>query len=293
MKYADRSGKRWEESSSQDKFLEKLYGSIAGRILVKILVQPPVSRWGGWLLDTSVSRWLIPGFVKRHHLCPEQWEKQRFESYNDFFTRKLKKGQRPVCDEPEAWISPCDGKLTVYPVDEKGRFRIKYTPYTLSRLLNNHRLAERFFGGNAFIFRLTVDDYHRYCYVDDGVKSSNYRIPGIFHTVNPAANDWEPIYKENTREYCLIHTKNFGTVLMMEVGALLVGKIHNYHGAGKVIRGQEKGRFEFGGSTVVVLTEPGKVSVDRDIAENSRLGYETVVKMGETIGRKTENGFKF
>lgn len=289
MKYADRNGKRWEESSFQDRFLEKLYGSVPGRMLVKILVQPVISKAGGWLLDTSLSRLMIPGFIRHHHLNPGQWEKQKFSSYNDFFTRKLKAGERPIPADPELLISPCDGKLTVYPVDGKGRFRIKHTSYTLARLLKNHCLAERFEGGNVLVFRLTVDDYHRYCYVDDGVKSSNYRIPGIFHTVNPVANDWEPIYKENTREYCLIHTRRFGTVLMMEVGALMVGKIHNYHGAGKVSRGQEKGRFEFGGSTIILLTEPDKVMIDRELVENSRQGYETVVKMGEVIGRKGNN----
>lgn len=288
MKYADRNGTRWEETSFQDRFLEKLYENAVGRMLVKILVHPVFSRAGGWLLDTSVSRILIPGFIRRHHLNPEQWEKQKFSSYNDFFTRKLREGERPLPEDPGLLISPCDGKLTVYPVDGNGSFRIKHTSYTLARLLNSHRLAKRFQGGHLLLFRLTVDDYHRYCYVDDGVKSSNYRIEGVLHTVNPAANDREPIYKENTREYCLIHTRQFGTVLMMEVGALMVGKIHNYHGAGKVYRGQEKGRFEFGGSTVILLTEPGRVTMDRDLTENSRNGYETIVKMGEAIGQKCQ-----
>lgn len=286
MKYADRKGNYWEESSFQDIFLAKLYGSMAGRMLIRVLILPPVSRLGGWFLDTPVSKLLIPGFIRRHHLHPEQWEKQTFSSYNDFFTRKLREGERPLPESDEYFISPCDGKLTVYPISEKGRFTIKHTGYTLAQLLRNEKLSRRFQNGLILIFRLTVDDYHRYHYVADGVKSSNYRIPGVFHTVNPIANEWEPIYKENTREYCLLHTKEFGTVLMMEVGALMVGKIHNYHGAGKVKRGQEKGRFEFGGSTIVVLTEPGKVQIDRDLLKNSRHGYETVVKSGEAIGRK-------
>lgn len=286
MKYADRQGNYWEEASFQDKFLEKLYGCAAGRILVNILIQSPISKLGGLFLDTSVSRLLIPGFVSRHQLCSEQWEKQCFSSYNDFFTRKLKEGERPIPKSEYLLISPCDGKLSVYPISEKGRFKIKHTGYTLVHLLRNQKLAKRFQNGSIFIFRLTVDDYHRYCYVADGVKSSNYRIPGVLHTVNPVANDQEPIYKENTREYCLLHTTQFGTVLMMEVGALMVGKIHNYHGAGKVKRGQEKGRFEFGGSTIILLTEPGKVQIDRDLLKNSRHGYETVVKSGEAIGRK-------
>ena len=69
------------------------------------------------------------------------------------------------------------------------------------------------------MFRLCVDDYHRYIYIDDGFESRRVHIPGELHTVNPVANDVYPIYKENTREYALLKTVNFGTVLMMEVGA--------------------------------------------------------------------------
>lgn len=49
------------------------------------------------------------------------------------------------------------------------------------------------------MFRLCVEDYHRYIYVDDGVKSENVKIPGVLHTVNPVANDSFPIYKENAK----------------------------------------------------------------------------------------------
>lgn len=287
MKYADRGGKRWEETTFQDRLLERMYGSLLGRILVKVLARPWISRLGGKVLDTRISALLVPGFIKSHHMNPEQWVKQEFCSYNDFFTRQYKTGLRKTEKNRERLISPCDGKVTVYPINGKERLVIKHTSYSLAGLLKNRKLARRFQDGYAYVIRLTVDDYHRYCYVDDGIKSSNYKIPGVFHTVNPVANDWEPIYKENTREYCLLHTENFGTVLMMEVGALLVGKIHNYHGAGTIKRGQEKGRFEFGGSTVILLTERGKVTPDKDLLLNSRHGYETLVKMGEGIGRRS------
>jgi phosphatidylserine decarboxylase len=120
--------------------------------------------------------------------------------------------------------------------------------------------------------------------VADGEKEENVPIPGVLHTVNPIANDYYPIYKENSREYSLLHTAVFGDIVMMEVGALLVGKIVNHHGKAKVVRGQEKGYFQFGGSTVVLLLKKGSVSVDPDILENSRQGIETVVKIGEKIG---------
>ena len=142
------------------------------------------------------------------------------------------------------------------------------------------------------VFRLTVDDYHHYCYVADGRKSANVTLPGVFHTVNPAANDVYPIYKENAREYTLLKTKQFGTILMMEVGAMMVGKITNLHkNPATVKKGQEKGNFEFGGSTIILLIQPGKVRIAYDLIENTEEGYETIVKMGERIGecRKLKN----
>ena len=57
------------------------------------------------------------------------------------------------------------------------------------------------------------------------MKSQAVEIPGVFHTVNPAANEVYPIYHENTREYCLLKTGQFGTLVLMEVGAMMVGKI--------------------------------------------------------------------
>ena len=77
----------------------------------------------------------------------------------------------------------------------------------------------------------------------------------------------------------------FGDVLMMEVGALLVGRIVNHHGKATVARGQEKGYFQFGGSTVVLLLEKGRVCIDEDILANSKDSAETVVRLGEAIGR--------
>ena len=190
------------------------------------------------------------------------------------------------------WDSPCDGKLSVHRISSDSRFSIKDTEYTAGQLLKNKAIAERYTGGYALIFRLTVDDYHHYCYVADGRKSANVTLPGVFHTVNPAANDVYPIYKENAREYTLLKTKQFGTILMMEVGAMMVGKITNLHkNPATVKKGQEKGNFEFGGSTIILLIQPGKVRIDYDLIENTEEGYETIVKMGERIGecRKLKN----
>ncbi len=181
-------------------------------------------------------------------------------------------------------IAPCDSKLTALKISPESRFSLKHTEYTLESLLRSEQLARKYSGGYALIFRLTVDDYHRYCYVADGKKDENVCIPGVLHTVNPVANDHYPIYKENSREYSILHSDNFGDILMMEVGALLVGKIVNHHRCANVSRGEEKGYFQFGGSTVVLLLERDAVQIDEDILENSDMHIETIVRMGEKIG---------
>ena len=88
MKYADRNGNRWEETTIQDRFLEKLYGCKAGRTAARLLARPVISRMGGRFLETRASRLLIPGFVKRNGLDLREWEARSYSSFNDFFTRK-------------------------------------------------------------------------------------------------------------------------------------------------------------------------------------------------------------
>ena len=214
------------------------------------------------------------------------YEKRIFDSYNDFFTRKIRVEERPVNPDANALVSPSDGKVSVYKIHENGHFLIKHTEYTLEQLLQDKKLAKRYLDGHIYVIRLTVDDYHRYCYAADGRKSEQRKIAGILHTVNPVANDVCPIYKMNSREYCLIKTEQFGTLLQMEVGALMVGKIsNNQQGLGFVHKGVEKGRFEFGGSTIILLTQKNVVIPDRDLLEHTGSGMETLVKMGEQIGR--------
>ncbi len=285
MKQKFRNGVLIEQDNGQDRFLNRLYGSTLGRILLKPLVTPVVSKLAGAFLSTKCSCILIKPFIRNNNIDMTQFEAVKYNSYNDFFSRKICQEARPIDKKSTHFISPCDSKLTVLPISEDTRFTLKHTDYSVASLLKNKELARDYHGGYVFIFRLTVDDYHRYCYVDDGAKEKNVHIPGKFHTVNPIANDYFPIYKENTREYSILHSKHFGDIVMMEVGALLVGKIVNLHQEADVFRGQEKGYFQFGGSTVVLLTKANMVKVDEDILENSKEGIETVVKYGERIGK--------
>ena len=287
--YITRDGTKIDGTTGQDHLLEVIYGHALTRMLLRPFLSPAVSDICGKFLSTRLSRRIIPSFVKKNHIDLSIYEKQEFDSYNAFFTRKIKAEQRPINDQKNVLISPSDGKVTAYPITQKGRFWIKHTQYTAAQLLKDERLAERYMGGWIYVIRLTVDDYHRYCYVADGRKSKQRKIRGVLHTVNPVANDYYPIYKMNSREYCLLKTKELGTILLMEVGALMVGKINNHEeDSAQVKRGDEKGMFEFGGSTIVVMTEPGMTKPDKDIIQNTKVQAETLIKMGEPIGCKYE-----
>lgn len=286
MKYIDRTGNVQGNEDMQDKFLKCLYSNVLGRFIISLLIHPCVSKVGGRLLSTKLSSKVVPSFCKSNHIDLSIYDRQKFNSYNDFFTRKLLEEKKEVDYNSNHLVSPCYSKLSVYPIAKNMSFKVKNTRYTLSRLLKSKKLAEKYEGGIACIFRLSVDDYHRYMYIDDGYQTKERKIKGVFHTVNPIANDMYPIYKENTRAYSILQSKNFGNVIMMEVGALLVGKIRNYHSCCNVKRGEEKGYFEFGGSSIILIFQKDKIKIDKDIWNNSINGMETKVCMGEKIGEK-------
>ncbi|MBE5927360.1 MAG: phosphatidylserine decarboxylase [Lachnospiraceae bacterium] len=284
MNYRTRDGIEHIETTSQDELLKKLYGSAIGRFSLKILTQPVLSKIAGKFLDSSLSKFLIEPFLNSNNIDRNQYIMEGFECFNDCFTRQIKEGMREIDITPNHLISPCDCKVLSYDIEPDATFIIKNTKYTVASLLKDKKLAERYKQGNITILRLSVDDYHRYCYIDDGCKTSNRFISGILHTVNPIATEYAKIYAENSREYTLLHTKNFGDVIQIEVGALLVGRIKNHHNKHRFKRGEEKGMFEYGGSTIVLITNKDNVKIDTDILENTALGVETKVKMGERIG---------
>lgn len=267
--------------------LSLLYRTLPGRVILKGLISPPVSALSGAFLDAGVSRLLIKLFVRKNHIDVREFDLSGVRSFNDFFCRPLKPGRRPVDMEKNHLIAPCDGLLSVYPIRKDTVFPVKQVPYTLLQLLRSPRLAEAFEGGYCFVYRLCVQHYHRYCYVDSGRKSASVCIPGVFHTVRPVALETVPVFARNAREYVMIRSAAFGPVLQMEVGAMLVGKICN-HREESAVRGREKGMFKYGGSTIVVLTGKDAVEADPDLLRASSRGEETPVRMGQTVGRKKE-----
>ena len=271
-----------------NELLDLLYHTNPGRLLLRGLTRPGLSRLSGALLDTRASAALIPFFVRRTHIRTQDYQMDDIRCFNDFFCRRIRDGLRPIETDPDRMIAPCDGLLRVWPIRDGLVIPVKESRYTVASLLHSASLASRFEGGLCLVFRLCVDHYHRYCYVESGRKSRDFRIPGVLHTVQPVALAAGPVFAENSRVFTLIRTASFGTLLQMEVGAMLVGRITNLQPqAADVNRGEEKGYFEYGGSTIILLTEPGKVQIDERFLRASREGTEIPVRLGEAIGTKS------
>ena len=266
--------------------LRFLYHNPIGRLLLRLLSARWVSRLVGRFLDSRLSKPLIRRFVKSNEIDLSQFESDRFRCFNDCFCRKIKDGLRPIDSDPAALIAPCDGLLSAYRIKEDTVLPIKQSAYSIRSLLGDDASWERFLGGTCLIFRLCVDHYHRYCYPANGEKSENVFIKGRLHTVRPIALAACPVFLENCREYTFLNTDDFGTVAQIEVGAMLVGKIKNHHGARAVTRGEEKGMFLYGGSTVILLLERDRVTLPNEFFTNTEQGLETPVRMGEEIGLK-------
>lgn len=138
------------------------------------------------------------------------------------------------------------------------------------------------------ILRLCPTDYHRFHFFDSGVCEQTRKIEGHYYSVNPVAlQKVQKLFCQNKREWSIFHSNNFGEVVYVEVGATCVGSIiQTYTPGEKVKKGDEKGYFKFGGSTVVLFFEKDKITIDKDILNQSAQGYESSVLFGETIGLK-------
>ena len=262
------------------------YENPIGRGLTKaILCRSFISNLYAAWQKSSLSRGKVRKFVARYQISTEDCTAQEFSNFNAFFTRQRKSYVNQTAENELPAIA--DSKLTALPIDENRVFTIKGVPYTAAELLENERLAAEYAGGTCLIFRLSPDDYHRYVYPDGGTQEKTVAIKGVLHSVNPIAGSLG-VYRRNARRYTVLHTTHFGDVVQMEVGALLVGRICNHsETTGSFEKLQEKGYFEYGGSTVILLLKKDAVTVDADILKYSAKGIETKVKIGERIAAQT------
>lgn len=260
-----------------------LYNTKVGRILLKLLILPFISKIVGLYQDSRLSKKVIPKFIKNNHINMNDYERVEYKSFNDFFTRKIKEGKRVIDKDKYNLISPCDAKLKVYKLNKDNVFNIKNSKYTINDLIDNNSNIN-FDNGYVLVFRLCVDDYHRYSYIDNGYQENNNYIKGVLHTVRPIATNNLNVFTQNERCFTILHTENFGDVYQIEVGALMVGKIVNEYDNYEFYKGEEKGYFKFGASTIVLIID--NIDIDEDILINSENDVETIVKLGEKIGRK-------
>ncbi len=272
---------------AESRSLRFLYHTRAGRLVLKPLTARGVSNAAGWFLNTRLSKPMIKKFVKKNNIDLADFESDNFRCFNDCFCRRIKEGKRPINAGEGVLISPCDGLLSAYRISGDTVLAIKQSRYTVSSLLGDEELAARYRDGVCLVFRLCVNHYHRYCYPANGEKGENFFIRGKLHTVRPIALEASPVFCENCREYTVIDTDDFGLITQIEVGALLVGKIANLHGARRVERGEEKGMFLYGGSTVVLLLEKDKLDIDKEFFAATERGEETPVVMGQALGRRS------
>ena len=259
-----------------------LYTDLIGRLILKLINNCFVSKIVGKYMNSKLSVKRINKTIKENNIDMSLFEEKEYTSFNDFFTRRKKNLKFDT--NKNHFVAPCDSKLLVIKLNKESSFDIKRSNYTLKNIIKED-LTSKFKNGYALIFRLEVNDYHRYHFIDNGTLDEYKYIKGKLNTVQPIAYN-KKIFHTNSREYTTLHTENFGDVVEVEVGALLVGKITNNKEIKKYHKGDEKGYFEFGGSTIILFVEDKKVIIDNDILLNSTLGKETIVSCGERIGIK-------
>ncbi|KAH8801721.1 phosphatidylserine decarboxylase-like protein [Xylogone sp. PMI_703] len=247
--------------------------------------------------DDPASKAEIPKFINFHQLNLDEVKLplEEFKNFNEFFYRELKPGARPCSapDNPHIIVSPADCRTVVFNrIDEATKIWVKGREFSLERLLGNAypEDAKRYTNGALGIFRLAPQDYHRFHIPVDGVLGTPKTIEGEYYTVNPMAiRSALDVYGENVRVLVPIDSVAHGRVMVVCVGAMMVGSTVITRKAGdQVHRAEELGYFKFGGSTVLLLFEEGVMKFDDDLANNSSGALETLIRVGMSIGHSPQ-----
>lgn len=240
----------------------------------------------GLKFDNPLSIKYIESFIKFHQLDLSECLESEYKTFNEFFYRQLKPDARiPESEDPRVLISPADSRCTVFQTVSKSKeLWIKGDGFTLEKLTGGLYSVDREF--TIAIFRLAPQDYHRFHSPCNGVVGKPTFIEGEYYTVNPMAVRTElDVFGENTRCVIPIETEEFGQILFIPVGAMMVGSIILTRKEGETVkRGEELGYFKFGGSTILLVINKNKVLFDEDLLKNSSDCIETLVKVGMSIG---------
>lgn len=271
------------ERDQQGILLKFLYKTVIGRVILKTIVaRPYFSKLVGLYNKSELSYDKILPFVEKYNINTEDFDLSKMKSFNDFFTR-TKKITLSDTDKNHL-LAIADAKLSVFDISKSLKLNIKGNNYSVKELVGDRELAKEFMGGKCLVYRLTLDDYHRYHFLDSGFIKDYYKIKGELHTVRPISKEYK-VFSRNTREVTVMETDNFGDVVQIEVGATLVGHIVNKNDGITFNRMDEKGYFEFGGSTIILLMK-NNIKLDREIEICSKRNLEVKVRIGEKIGEK-------
>lgn len=274
------------------KYINWSYSSPIGKSFLELFIKKKMfSKLYGSFCDSPLSKKKINAFIDEFNIDMSLCNKNidEFKNFNDFFARTLTPEARPIDYSENILISPGDGRLSAFEnIDLDKVVQIKGYTYSLKELIDDPRVAKEFEGGTCLILRLCPTDYHRFHFVDSGTCSESKKISGFYYSVNPIAlNNVSELFCKNKREWSIFNSDNFGEILHVEVGATCVGTIlQTYSPEKRVKKGEEKGYFKFGGSTTILFFKKDTIKIDSDIVEQTKLGFETKVNMGETIGHK-------
>ena len=294
VRYRDRKTQKIvTENIFAETTLRWLYEDYLGFKVFNYLLNNQVFCWlYGKSQDLPLTRRKIAKFVSQHQIDLKEIELplESYPSFNAFFSRKLKPNARPFIPDSDIFCAPGDGKVLVYPqLTEHTRIPVKGASITLESLLASEVAAQTYYDGSALILRLAPYDYHRFHFPDKGKVSPARYISGQYHSVNPIALSKIPhIYCLNKRAITDFYSQNFGHIAYIEIGAITIGSIMQTHKPGIVTKGQEKGYFQYGGSTLVLLFEPGAIAFERDLIQDSAKNLEVSVLAGSQLGTKPQ-----
>ena len=291
IRYVDRySSELKTEKIYGERALRWVYGNPLGHIAQWLLIRRwIVSAYYGRMMDGLKSSLKIKPFINKYGLDESEFAEDTGEylSFNEFFYRKLKPESRPVDESVNSVVFPADGRHMAFAnISSENNFFVKGQSFDLVQFLGDEDLAKRYNGGSMLLSRLCPVDYHRFHFPCSGNAGVPRLINGWLYSVNPIALVKRPkIFWENKRVVTSLESDHFGKVQIVEVGATMVGSIlQTYMPGERVVKGEEKGYFAFGGSSVVMLFEKDRMQFDPDLLKNTSNGIETYARFGEHVG---------
>lgn len=282
--------------------LKSMYAHRGTRVLTtlrsSISIMNKLSVKQGLKYDDPRSVADIPPFIKLHALPVDEIEKPigEYKCFNEFFARGLKPTARPIAEpeNPRLAVCPADCRMMVFAETmDATKFWVKGDKFTVAGVFGPSltELASRYVNGSMCIARLAPQDYHRWHLPVGGRIVNRTAIPGALYTVNPVAvNKNINVFTSNKREITELDSPVFGKVIIVAVGATMVGSINYVIDVDPGVerrKGDVHGYFAFGGSTVIILFEPGAIQFDKDLLDNSSRHIETLVKVNTSLGVAT------